>query len=592
MILPRFLALVAVALEGATALGVDEPRLWRLADGVVTPDEGADEPRAVGSLQKAWVAAAWASAHPDPAIPLPRVSCDRDSRCWLRPGHGELGLRAATARSCNTFFRELALRTPTTTKRDVFQAAGFEDVGSLADDAAIGLAGATGPRIAPRALLLAYANLATTPWLARDDVRREWLDGMRDAAEDGTAAGVPPRGFLAKTGTVRSETRALGVDGWALVLDPAGRSAWLAFVPNDPGSMAATRLGEILTRELRTAGVKTSSVTRGAASRTALRPARRPFRDAGEVRVILFTSLRSATITARNLGSSPVRRAGGDGWIGSRADVVLTDGERFGSGTWQLTVAPHGLTRVVRGSLECVSGRLVLVASSRDYAEGVVRGELRNATPERAGELAAAVLRFLEAGPRHGTEDVCDLTHCARFVGLGPDVEWLTPVRARHARSGDPLAARPYLDDEAWSRVRESARLPGPSTWSGHCGGEALSAHQLWGTGDRSQATCTRHSSPTAASWSRSLSDRDLGLVFGGDVEEIEAVERGGVLVTRVQVAGSTRFLLYDDLHRLVAERLGWQALPSPPDSFERTPGGWLVRGRGSGHRVGVCLAD
>lgn len=600
--LPVFVLTAALLVGARPAAATGEPRrglsIWRLAGGVVTPDEGADEPRAVGSLQKAWVLAAWAVSHPDSSTPLPRVVCDGNARCWLAAGHGQLGLRAAAGRSCNAYFRELARQTPVAVRQQVFRRAGFESVSRLPVDAAIGLAGRHGPRMTPRQLLAAYAELVTSPWSERDDARREWLDGMRDAAEDGTAAGIPLRGFLAKTGTVPSETRTLGVDGWALVMDPAGRSGWLAFDPGVPGSAAATRLGEVLASELPAAVAKPARPAkpppslRRAPPRPPARFASSAFRETDDVRVRLFRSLEGAQVTARNLGPSPVGRAPGRGWAGAGAEVLLLDGERLERGTWELSVAPYGFTRVVRGALERESGSLVLVTSRRDYVEGVIRGELRSASTLRAEELAAAILRFLADGPRHGTEDVCDLTHCARFVGLGPDVEWLTPVSARPSSAVDPLVEKPYLDAAAWSRVRQAALSPGPWTWTGHCGGEALSAHAVWGSGDRSVAPCPRHAGSTQSTWTRTLPDRDLAALFGGAVASLEAVENDGVRSTRVSVSGSSRLLLYDDLHRLIAERLGWSALPSPPDSFERVPGGWLARGRGSGHRVGICLAN
>jgi len=63
-----------------------------------------------------------------------------------------------------------------------------------------------------------------------------------------------------------------------------------------------------------------------------------------------------------------------------------------------------------------------------------------------------------------------------------------------------------------------------------------------------------------------------------------------GVRRTRVATRERIDDLLYDDLHRRLAPFLGWDALPSPPDSFERVSGGWRARGRGRGHRVGLCL--
>jgi hypothetical protein len=58
-----------------------------------------------------------------------------------------------------------------------------------------------------------------------------------------------------------------------------------------------------------------------------------------------------------------------------------------------------------------------------------------------------------------------------------------------------------------------------------------------------------------------------------------------------VETRERTVDLLYDDLHRALAPSLGWDALPSPPDAFERLPDGFRACGRGRGHRVGLCLA-
>jgi hypothetical protein len=60
--------------------------------------------------------------------------------------------------------------------------------------------------------------------------------------------------------------------------------------------------------------------------------------------------------------------------------------------------------------------------------------------------------------------------------------------------------------------------------------------------------------------------------------------------MTRVTTKDRTVDLPYDDLHRILAPVLGWDALPSPPDAFQRTSEGFLAKGRGRGHRAGLCL--
>lgn len=572
--------------------------VWRLADGRVTPDEGADTPRPVGSLQKAWVAKAWAFAHPDPTSPTPRLYCRPSSRCWLASGHGPLGLRGATAHSCNSYFRQLASEAPEGLLRGTLSSAGFDLPDVLGPEEAIGLTASV--TISPRRLLEAYSDILTRPWAVRDDVRREWLDGMRDAGERGTAAGVPLRGLLTKTGTVPSlDGSPLRTSGWALLFDPSGRSGRLALLPDGTGSQAASALGGLLRAEnpdgraVKAPGRISTLLERG-------------------VSVRLLATLGATEILARNSGASPVEvlHAGASRWVGPGSEIAVLSGDRLGTGLWQLTLPRFGLVRLLRGSLTAQGGGarrdsdggdarvfLVLHVTARDYVEGVLRGELPTGPPGRREELAAAVLRFLAQGRRHDGEDVCDLSHCATFVGFGPEVAWPSPRRAviLSPPSADPAA--PTLDDAAWERIRAASRRPGPSFFTAHCGGEALSARAVWGAGDRDAAACPRHRGDgNVARWERTWADADLTALFGATVVSLSAIDRDGVRLTVVTTRSPSgpkeRPLLFDELHALLASRLGWDALPSPPDGYSRSAGGWRVHGRGSGHRVGLCLAD
>ncbi|NTV76128.1 MAG: hypothetical protein HGA66_18235, partial [Holophaga sp.] len=75
-------------------------------------------------------------------------------------------------------------------------------------------------------------------------------------------------------------------------------------------------------------------------------------------------------------------------------------------------------------------------------------------------------------------------------------------------------------------------------------------------------------------------------------VERLEVGEDDGVRVLRIWRDGAARSLKFDQAHRLVANVLGWDALPSPADDVEMTEGGFRVRGHGQCHRVGLCLGD
>jgi stage II sporulation protein D len=555
--------------------------VFRLAGGVVAPEAEAAVPRAVGSLQKPWVAAAWAEAHPHDRPP--RVDCTEASGCWRPSGHGRVDLPRAFAHSCNTYFLALARETPEELRARALSRAGFEVPRPLSPEAAIGLGPLERlPRIAPAALLRAYRELLTLPWPSRDDLRLALVDGMRAAALDGTGAALARRGYLVKTGTVPSlEGRPLATSGWALAASAGGETLALALLPDGTGARAAAALGTELE------GTRRPEAARRAAG------------GPGErlVRIRLLEALRPEKVTVSNAAGAPLRvrrRGRDDGWLGPGASLGLEPGVALGPGLLRLAVEPYGLIRFVEGTLEA-SGRpgalrLVLAATPRAWADGVLRGELRGGSAWIREELAATALRFLRTGPRHGPDDVCDSTHCAVFAGRGPLVTWVTPLRAEAATS-DRGVAPEHLDDEAWRRVLALAARDGPSHFTGHCGGAPLSSFEVWGRGSREASPCPRHGPDDAADWERFLPDAALARAFGGEVVSLGFVAAGGVRKTRVETKERTVALLYDDLHRALAPHLGWDALPSPPDSFGRTAGGFLARGRGAGHRVGLCLA-
>jgi stage II sporulation protein D len=556
--------------------------VFRLAGESVSPAAEAGLPRAVGSLQKPWVVAAWGEAHPGEAPP--RLECTADSRCWLPAGHGRVDLARGIAHSCNAYFLALARATPEPLRAETLERAGFAVRRPLSPEASIGLGPLDAlPRIAPSALLRAYRELLRRPWPSRDDLRLAVLDGMRAAGRDGTGAALGARGHLVKTGTVPAlDGRPLATSGWVLAATPGGESLALALLPDGTGARAA----ELLGAELAPAGDRVSA-----------HPVRASRRPPAHVRVRLLSTLRPDSIRVTNAGTGPVRlrrKGERETWLGPGASAEAEPGLEAGPGLLRLDVAPHRLVRYYEGTLE-ISGRkgfphLVLTTGTRAWVDGVLRGELGGRTPELREELSAAALRFLRAGPRHGADHLCDTTHCAVFAGRGPAVAWVTPRRAE-LLAGERLAAgTALLDDAAWGRALDLASRPGPEHFTGHCGGTPLSPREVWGRGPREALSCPRHSPADTQAWERLLPDETLASAFGRPVVELRAEVVDGARRTRVSTRERSDALLYDDLHRLLAPSLGWDALPSPPDSFERVGGGWLARGRGRGHRVGLCL--
>lgn len=557
------------------SLASQEPRLtlWcRDASGVMiqgSPYNMAnDAPIAVGSLQKPFIAKAWAATHEgDP----PRVRCGPESSCWLPAGHGELGLSAALARSCNTYYRTLASQVPLAELGAALEGAGFTRAPRTPEEA-IGLPGVDGPlRVRPSDLLAAYARLVKEPWAKHDAVRGLVLAGLREAALDGTAKGIGRRGFWAKTGTVPSpDGNPLHTCGLALAVDDTG---WALLARLDPGTgrEAAMAMADALA-QLRPWS-KGHAIARGVESI-----------ERGQVRVRLFDLLGPRAWEARNLGPAPVRFNGA--FLGPGGGTILHHGDQLGPGLLELRDPESGARRRLQGRVT-MGAHLVATMDARAYVEGVIAAELPSGDAGLQEQLGAAVLRFLARGPRHKDADVCDNTHCAWFVGLGPRLDWR---EGRHAlaTSDAPFA----FNSAAWDRVARAAREPGPSQWTAHCGGEPLSPHAIWGGADRGVTPCPRHDASRSDPWTRYWSAASLSKAFGGPVDALSVVWPNGVWTLRVKQPSRSLDLSYDDAHRRLAAVLGWDAMPSPADRVMVDADGFTATGRGSGHRVGLCLGD
>ena len=595
-----------VFLALALAIGASDRLLvWTLRDGMIVaaPGNAGTAPLPVGSIQKLWVARAWAEAHPGDA-PAPTYRCTTRSACWLPAGHGEVGLRRALAVSCNAYFLALAHATPGATLDRVFREAGFEVTAPLDAERSIGLSGLTtlgaGAKVTvkPEALLNAFHLLVTSAWPARDDIRETLLAGLRDASESGTGAASPVQGVLMKTGTVPSvDGRLLATSGWVIAADPTAITVHLALLRNGTGAQAAARLGAWWSASRTGRPEKTIEAKKpdpNAGSEYATQPV------ASVVAIRLFGSLSPSRITAVNAGSVPIlgrTEKGDEEWIGPGAAVEIRAGSHLGDGLWALSVEPYGLVRVVRGTLarSKAGDGLTLTTQLRDWVEGVLRAEAPRLPAMRRREFVPVVLRFLASGPRHGKAEVCDLTHCARFEGFGPDVTWPTPHRAIVSPAPPlplPFEPQAVVDDATWEASLAEAGHPGPSFWTGHCGGETLSEREVWGRGSSERARCSRHSGGRNAPWSRAFSSALLEKALHRNVVSVEAVELGGTRRTRVTSASGAADFLWDELHRKIAAVAGWDALPSPPDAWRADTAGWTAIGRGAGHRVGYCLAE
>jgi len=548
--LPLRAALAALLLAApAAGAGLE---LWRLEPGAGAAEGTApDLPLPVGSLLKPFLAKAWAAAHP--GTPAPRLRCGPGDHCWLRSGHGELGLAGALTVSCNSYFLKLAGATPADQLSATLAAEGFQPAPASASRA-LGLEGPDGAlAMAPSALLAAYARLVREPWPGAEPVRREVLAGLREAALTGTAGAIGHSGFWAKTGTVPGPDGVPAEStGLALAVDDAGW-AILARLRPGRGMDAAQALAAPIDQYRPWA-------------RRRPRPAARAGAPPEVVRVRLFELLKARRYRVRNLGPDPVPCA--DGYLGPGAGRELAPGESAGPGLLALS-EPSGLEKRFLGEVTCAERdglpRLIARMPVREYVAGVLAGEIPGNRTGLRLELGAAVLRFLALGPRHPDADVGDSTRDAYFVGRRP---------------------AEALSDADWSAIRAAARAPGPSQWSSDDGGRPLSAGEVWGGAPAAAVPA----GPPSRPWTRTWSAAQLEQAFGAPVRGLAVAREAGVWVLRVRTDGPSRSLRYDEAHRALAAVLGWGALPSPADRIDPVPGGFRASGVGLGHRVGLSL--
>ncbi len=211
--------------------------------------ENPDAPIPLGSLVKPFIALAYGEEH---QFQYPIHVCRGDAGgCWLPHGHGELGISAAIADSCNSYFRML---TTGMTSADVIPSAtrlGLDlPAPELSGPDLIGV----GNRwlISPLHMAHAYLELNRR----RDQSgARQVIAGMAQSARQGTGAEVDRAlkhsRALVKTGTAACthQDHAPG-DGFVVALFPAEQPELLLMVRvhGVPGAKAALTAGRMLSR--------------------------------------------------------------------------------------------------------------------------------------------------------------------------------------------------------------------------------------------------------------------------------------------------------------------------------------------------------
>jgi len=215
---------------------------------IATRWEHPDAPIPMGSLVKPFAALAYGEQHD---FKYPDHTCRGTATgCWLPRGHGEVGLTAAIANSCNSYFRMLTADLKAGDVSPIAIRFGLEiPTGNTAGAELAGLGARW--RTSPLHMAAAYLELVR---LRQYPGAAQVVEGMAEAARHGTGAEVGrvfPASALVKTGTAICTHAKHGAgDGFAVALTPADQPHLLLLVRvhGVPSAQAAKTAGEMLHR--------------------------------------------------------------------------------------------------------------------------------------------------------------------------------------------------------------------------------------------------------------------------------------------------------------------------------------------------------
>ncbi|MEB3188255.1 MAG: AMMECR1 domain-containing protein [bacterium] len=295
------------------------------------------------------------------------------------------------------------------------------------------------------------------------------------------------------------------------------------------------------------------------------------FAEAATVAVHLLEGRLSAAVLveAHGTGRTALRARAGRVLDGSGAPTAVWETPeggfriRLARGTWRLY--PGSLRVTARGDTLHLENRVSL----ETYAAAVARSELGPGAPPEALAAQAVLARTLvRHGAAHPDGIPCDLAHCMVYAG-----------------APEAGARRAVARSAGW--VLGEAGYP-PTPWChASCGGHTATT----GAGAGILAVSPGVPDPGCRSdtWERHLSRASLGRALGKPgMQNLSIRDRDPAgWVSSLEVDGTvmsvSRFM------EAVGRTIGRGAWPSTRFELTASGTGWVIRGRGRGHGLGLC---
>jgi SpoIID/LytB domain protein len=393
--------------------------------------------------------------------------------------------------------------------------------------------------------------------------------------------------FVAAVARRMSRSR-LSAGHVALGLPPIGPEEDLvsAAIGMGSGRIAPRRLPELLRRAVAGAAPMATGLARAADSGTAAAFGRAGIEAYAKTGTARMPGGATIGLVAALLPRERPARAivvlvpGGSGADAAEVGAVLARQHAGGTAAAQAGFEPR------IGTPREAGGYDVRAIPLEDYVAQVVAGEVLRSTPAAAREAVAVAARtFAWANRgRHRLEgfDLCTLTHCQ-------------VVRPAYAETRDAAA-------KTLSLVLTADGLPAHVFYSAACGGtlDAMGAIATPVEPGRERAWMRARPDPAGVqepTWTSVLTIKALEDVFehagwrGRGLRDLRVESDSTGRARRVYLEGlAPPVVPVNDFRRLVGQRLGWHLVKSTAFVARRTAAGFELRGRGSGHGVGLCL--
>lgn len=233
-----------------------------------------------------------------------------------------------------------------------------------------------------------------------------------------------------------------------------------------------------------------------------------------------------------------------------------------------------------------------------DYVAATILSEFDpasgdQAVVERMFEVQAIVSRSYALSQRarhaHDPYDVCSDARCQVYE----------PARLRTSRWAD-LARRAV--DRTRGQVLLYRGVPAETLFHADCGGYTSSAAAVWGGAEVPYLVAARDSAEHPPDdWTfgatgaalRDALDADPRTAVGSHLVSLEVIVRDAAgRAEKIALKGSQTVIVRGEVFReVVNRRFGVKSIRSTLFNVSRTAGGFGVRGKGSGHGVGLCQA-